>query len=206
MTAGRGVNHNPAVFCEDDYADYVDELRHYWQENPVKTNYSAKQWLEMDPEVEKIFDQILLEKEMDRQRLMLRIKTKLMAQAKMPTQIWKDILVETVRISDGEKLEKINREILWFRLGKVKLEKGEINDNQIQQARDFPVEDLMETKKIRKMWCCPFHEEKTPSFHIYKENSWHCFGCQAHGNNAIDFVMQKEKMGFVAAVKFLTGK
>lgn len=36
--------------------------------------------------------------------------------------------------------------------------------------------------------CCPFHNEKTPSFHIY-EDHYHCFGCGAHGD-AIKFVQE----------------
>lgn len=31
------------------------------------------------------------------------------------------------------------------------------------------------------MYICPFHEEKTPSFHVYEEG-YHCFGCNAHGD------------------------
>jgi len=41
--------------------------------------------------------------------------------------------------------------------------------------------------------CCPFHEEKTPSFTIYpKTNSFHCFGCDKSGDT-IEFIQLKEK-------------
>jgi DNA primase len=36
---------------------------------------------------------------------------------------------------------------------------------------------------------CPFHNEKTPSFCLYPDGSYYCFGCAKGGNNAIDFVM-----------------
>ena len=41
--------------------------------------------------------------------------------------------------------------------------------------------------------CCPFHEEKTPSFTVYpKTNSFHCFGCDKSGDT-IEFIQLKEK-------------
>lgn len=40
---------------------------------------------------------------------------------------------------------------------------------------------------------CPFHNEHTPSFVLYPDNSFHCFGCNSNGQGAIDFVM---KLGF----------
>ena len=50
------------------------------------------------------------------------------------------------------------------------------------------------TRRGREHWgCCPFHNEKTPSFHVIEAKGYfHCFGCGAHGN-AIDFVMQLDK-------------
>jgi DNA primase len=51
---------------------------------------------------------------------------------------------------------------------------------------------------------CPFHGEKTPSFHVYDDH-YHCFGCGAHGS-AIDFVMQSEKVGFREAVERLAAQ
>jgi DNA primase len=53
--------------------------------------------------------------------------------------------------------------------------------------------------------CCPFHGEKTPSFYVYEDGHYHCFGCGAHGD-AIGFVMQSEGVGFVDAVERLAGE
>lgn len=51
--------------------------------------------------------------------------------------------------------------------------------------------------------CCPFHNEKTPSFSVSPTKQfYHCFGCGAHGT-AISFVMEYQGMGFVDAVKEL---
>ena len=51
--------------------------------------------------------------------------------------------------------------------------------------------------------CCPFHGEKTPSFHVDGDNKFfHCFGCHK-GGNVITFVMEMEKTGFVDVVTSL---
>ncbi|MEJ2060485.1 MAG: DNA primase [Gammaproteobacteria bacterium] len=51
--------------------------------------------------------------------------------------------------------------------------------------------------------CCPFHNEKTPSFYVSPgKQFYHCFGCGAHGT-AIGFLMEYEHMDFVEAVESL---
>lgn len=51
--------------------------------------------------------------------------------------------------------------------------------------------------------CCPFHEEKTPSFTVSPSKQfYHCFGCGAHGT-AIGFLMDYANLGFVEAVEEL---
>ena len=51
--------------------------------------------------------------------------------------------------------------------------------------------------------CCPFHNEKSPSFTVSQSKQfYHCFGCGAHGT-AIGFVMEHAGMGFVDAVEEL---
>lgn len=50
---------------------------------------------------------------------------------------------------------------------------------------------------------CPFHKEKSPSFHVSREKQlFHCFGCGASGN-LVQFVMRSEGLDFVEAVKLL---
>lgn len=54
--------------------------------------------------------------------------------------------------------------------------------------------------------CCPFHNEKSPSFTVSPTKQfYHCFGCGAHGT-AISFVMEYQGLGFVDAVKDLAGR
>ncbi len=54
--------------------------------------------------------------------------------------------------------------------------------------------------------CCPFHNEKTPSFTVNDEKGfYHCFGCGAHGD-AIRFLTDHRGLPFMDAVKELAGK
>ncbi len=53
--------------------------------------------------------------------------------------------------------------------------------------------------------CCPFHDEKTPSFTVSPgKGFYHCFGCGAHGT-AIGFLMEFDHMSFVEAIESLAG-
>ena len=54
--------------------------------------------------------------------------------------------------------------------------------------------------------CCPFHQEKTPSFTVNDEKGfYHCFGCGAHGD-VIRFLTDSRGMPFMDAVKELAGR
>ena len=59
-------------------------------------------------------------------------------------------------------------------------------------------------QKGRRFWgCCPFHNEKTPSFSVDSESQlYYCFGCHK-GGTALNFVMEMERMEFQEAVKHL---
>lgn len=59
-------------------------------------------------------------------------------------------------------------------------------------------------QKGRRFWgCCPFHNEKTPSFSVDSESQlYYCFGCHK-GGTALNFVMEMERMEFQEAVKYL---
>ncbi len=49
---------------------------------------------------------------------------------------------------------------------------------------------------------CPFHTEKTASFKVYSDGTYHCFGCGAHGD-VITFVMTAQNLSFQEACELL---
>ncbi len=57
------------------------------------------------------------------------------------------------------------------------------------------------------LWaCCPFHGEKTPSFHVIPaKGQYYCFGCHK-GGSAIGFVMDYEHLSYVEALRYLARK
>ena len=79
---------------------------------------------------------------------------------------------------------------------------------RVRQATDI-VALVSETVVLRPrgsndFWgCCPFHHEKNPSFHVTPSTGlWHCFGCHA-GGDVFDYVMKREGLDFLDAVRFL---
>ena len=54
--------------------------------------------------------------------------------------------------------------------------------------------------------CCPFHNEKTPSFNVNPQRGFfHCFGCNV-GGGAVKFLMLHERVSFVEAITELARK
>lgn len=85
-----------------------------------------------------------------------------------------------------------------------------IPDNIIEDIRSRAdiydvVSEFVPLKKAGKNYkgLCPFHSEKTPSFNVSPEKQiYHCFGCGA-GGNVFKFLMEKEDLPFVDAVRRL---
>jgi DNA primase len=81
---------------------------------------------------------------------------------------------------------------------------------QITLAADLVglIGEYTNLKKKGANWesCCPFHEEKSPSFKVNPAKGiYKCFGC-GKGGDAISFVMDIESMGYVEALRFLAKK
>lgn len=78
---------------------------------------------------------------------------------------------------------------------------------RVREASDLVAiagERVVLRRRGRDFWgCCPFHNEKSPSFKIDPSTQlWHCFGC-GEGGDVFSFVMKLDDLGFVDAVRDL---
>lgn len=67
------------------------------------------------------------------------------------------------------------------------------------------IDERVPLKKAGKNFtaCCPFHNEKTPSFSVNPtQQFYHCFGCGMSGN-AVSFLMEFDRLDFVSAIEYL---
>jgi len=67
------------------------------------------------------------------------------------------------------------------------------------------VQQRVPLKRAGREWtaCCPFHDERTPSFYVSPAKQfYHCFGCGAHGS-AVKFLMEYDRLEFPDAVEEL---
>lgn len=89
-----------------------------------------------------------------------------------------------------------------------------ISKDTIQQILDAAdivsvVSDFVTLKKQGSGYIapCPFHGEKTASFHVSAtKNVYKCFGCGKGGNNAVSFIMEHEKYSYPEALRYLANK
>ncbi len=87
---------------------------------------------------------------------------------------------------------------------------GDEDKERVREATDF-VQLVSETVELRQRgtdwWgCCPFHHEKSPSFHVNSSTGlWKCFGC-GEGGDVFGYVMRREGLEFPDAVRFLADR
>ncbi|MFN3865180.1 MAG: DNA primase, partial [Demequina sp.] len=88
---------------------------------------------------------------------------------------------------------------------------GSINRDDIASVRErAPIEDIVGQHVALKSagvgslkGLCPFHDERSPSFHVRPGvGRWHCFGC-GEGGDVIEFVMRMDGLPFAEAVEYL---
>lgn len=116
-------------------------------------------------------------------------------------------LRDEVKLTD-QKLARLRRQLRIIK--GITLPKGALTNEQIQAAKAVPIESIFEQnfRHTGNMLTglCPFTEENTPSFFIYKNSNrcW-CFGCQ-QGGNTIDTYIKLHGCSIKEAVLALLGE
>ncbi|MGH3326916.1 MAG: DNA primase, partial [Streptomycetales bacterium] len=91
---------------------------------------------------------------------------------------------------------------------------GRIRDEDIKRVRDASpiaavIGEHLQLKTAgadRFKGLCPFHDEKSPSFHVSPSRGlYHCFGC-SEGGDVIDFIMKIDHLSFAEALERLAGR
>ena len=82
--------------------------------------------------------------------------------------------------------------------------------DRVRAASDLVaiVQETVELKpRGHEFWgCCPFHGEKTPSFHIIPATQvWHCFGC-GEGGDVFTYIMKRENLSFPESIRYLADR
>lgn len=83
-----------------------------------------------------------------------------------------------------------------------------LTDRELELVRNVSIHDVLGIQMTgrRLQFRCPFpdHNDSDPSFCLYPDNTFHCYGCDKHGNNALDFFLLMNGNRFVEAVYELT--
>lgn len=84
-------------------------------------------------------------------------------------------------------------------------DKGDSMTADVERARAVPITELIECKRKGCRWwgLCPFHADTRPSLLINKDNTYKCFVCGAGRGDVIDFVMKRDRLTFIEAVRYL---
>ncbi len=125
---------------------------------------------------------------------------------------------DVIEILFGSEIDKLKREknrvqhaidVTEWKPSSVRYSSN-LTASDVEMARSFPLEELVGAYiKLRKSGsktisgCCPFHDDRKPSFVIYNDsNRFICFGCGEKGD-AISFLMKIKALKFKTAVRTL---
>lgn len=122
----------------------------------------------------------------------------------------KDLRNDLTRFERDRELGKVKKRIgqlvSYLRRLDSLADPKTLSRGMVEAAKSFPIEQIIPTPVRRDgnrmKALCPLHDEKTPSFVIYPENTWHCFGCGESGDS-IDLAMKVNSLTFAQAVRSL---
>lgn len=128
----------------------------------------------------------------------------------MKYEHFKNVQCFEMMIYAGGKVKELNNKVNMI-LGRIKFlendaqgsAKAGITDDMIEQARNYPFEELHLFK--RNMAICPFHNDRNPSMSL-KNNRVRCWACMDKSMDTIEFVMKKDGLSFRDAVRKLVSK
>ena len=86
------------------------------------------------------------------------------------------------------------------------IKEDSINKIRLRSGLVDVITDYVDLKKkgLNFFGCCPFHQEKTPSFSVNEDkNIYKCFGCGASGTSIFNFIMDIEKLTYPESIEFL---
>jgi hypothetical protein len=176
------------------------------------TQLTDKELLAIFPESKQIVPALIKELEQHRDDLLRKIISRnASVNAESSDEVyryfWKLWFMRYEVKTIDHKLARLRRQLRVTKGNPIP--KGALNNDLILAAKALPIESIF-SQQLRKTGntltgLCPFSEERTPSFFIYKNSNrcW-CFGCQ-QGGNTIDAYMKLHDCNFKTAVTELTG-
>jgi len=201
------------IFTTDEILCY-DAMEKTWQASQPR--YAFYQLLEIFPEAKTIIRMNLLneikryEKDLNQALLINRkFNNEILSRVRYGYRWFYEMVRDIIYVSplkEGkERKIKQNRFYISSLKPAKKISADKITEQDIQRAKEVPIETFIEINRAGFAHC-PFHEDKTSSLRVYKnENRWYCFSCNA-GSDVIDLVCMMNKLTFLEAVKFLIKK
>lgn len=182
---------------------------------PPLTQHSDTELLEIFPEAKSIVPKLLKSYKQQRAELVEAIAKRLAdIKAESSDEMYQYFYRKWLAVTLGEELQVIDGHIarLSNQLQLIKgksTPKGIVTWELIKSARSVPVESLFNQQFRRSgrnlIGLCPFHEERTPSFHIYTEENRGWGFCCNQGGDSIKLYMLLHDCDFKEAVLTLSG-
>lgn len=177
--------------------------------------YNELEWLDIFPEAKTILSKETkkhiskLNQEKNNIFKELIVAKNILSRSSFNDRFWIQALIDRLTIYH-ERLETQIKNKQWIirKLSGAKDKPDNIGPDDIFMAKAIRITDFINGRRTGgRVFCkCPFHDEKTASFVIYPNNRWHCFGSCGVGGDIIDFIIKKESLKFIEAVKYLLNK
>lgn len=189
---------------DEEFLKLAGEEEKKWRkqnyENLPKTESG---WLKVFPEGYPYLEERLKKYQKGRQDLSSEIENDLSniyKKIKDEFSVW--FWEKYLEVFKGERLEWLTKKIkeIEFALNPPKAKRGEITDEIIEKAKQYPIENLIENKKGFAL--CPFHPDKKPSFFL-RNNYAYCFAC-GYAADSIKLYMDLTGANFKETVQHLS--